>query len=59
MTPQRIAELERDPHAKLTREERQDGWHFCYEFDEMLTQGEMVDAEGRCAFCGFDKHLVT
>lgn len=40
--------------ARLTREERVDGWHFCPEFDDLLTQGEERDEQGRCVFCGFD-----
>lgn len=38
----------------LTDEEEADGWHYCQEFDFLLTQGEQRDAEGRCVFCGFD-----
>jgi hypothetical protein len=42
----------------LTLAELRDGWHFCPEFDEGLTQGEQLDEHGRCAWCGFDKRRV-
>lgn len=55
----RWRQLELGPDGqKLTLEERQDGWHFCIEFDCGLTQGEQIDEEGRCAWCGFDKRKV-
>jgi hypothetical protein len=44
--------------GSLTIEEMRDGWHFCPEFDLLLTQGEERDGDGRCAFCGFDAREV-
>lgn len=53
MTDERYMHLERTGEA-LTREERAEGWHYCVEYDLGLTQGEQIDDEGRCAWCGFD-----
>jgi hypothetical protein len=53
MTNERFKQVDRD-HGTLTLEEMRDGWHFCPEFDQLLTQGEERDAEGRCVFCEFD-----
>lgn len=50
--------LELDPALNLTKEEMKEGWHFCIEFDYLLTQGEEIDEQGRCEFCEFDKRLV-
>jgi hypothetical protein len=58
MTNERFNQLERDPEAQLTLDELRAGWHFCPEFDEGLTQGEQLDDEGRCAWCGFDRRLA-
>lgn len=38
----------------LTEAEQRDGWHFCPEFDEELTQGEERNEDGSCAWCRFD-----
>ena len=35
--------------ASLTHEEMLEGWHFCWEFDGLLTTGEKGDKE---CFCG-------
>jgi len=59
MTNERIRLLERTPGLRLTVEEMRDGWHFCVDFDYGLTQGEQVDKQGRCAWCGFDKRRVS
>lgn len=59
MTNDRFSSLERDPDARLTREEMREGWHFCTELDLGLTQGEQIDGDGRCAWCGFDKRRVA
>ncbi len=58
MTAKRQKELESDAVAKLTREEMKEGWHFCIEFDDGLTQGEQLTDEGACAWCGFDGNKV-
>lgn len=50
--------LERHPHARLTHAEMRQGWHFCSEFDFGLTQGEQLDEQRRCAWCGFDRRRV-
>lgn len=36
MTKQRYNELMKNPELKLTPEEYKNGWHFCYEWDELL-----------------------
>ena len=36
MTPSRFRELQFDDSKKLTAEEIAEGWHFCYEMDELL-----------------------
>lgn len=41
----------------LTQDLRKEGWHFCAEFDEDLTDGEFMREDGSC-ICGFDKRLV-
>ncbi len=57
MDEARYRQLDRDS-GHLTVEEQRDGWHFCPEFDQLLTQGEERDAEGRCVFCEFDGREV-
>jgi hypothetical protein len=59
MTDERRFALERDPDARLTLAEMREGWHFCTEFDLRLTQGEQIDNQGRCAWCGFDRRRVV
>lgn len=39
--------------AQLTPAEISEGWHFCFEFDEDLTQGEVWETEARCNWCGY------
>lgn len=58
MTNARYLELELNMDAKLTTAERQEGWHFCQEFDFLCTQGEERDEFGRCVFCDFDGRKV-
>lgn len=58
MNKARYTHLMDDIHATLTTEEKKEGWHFCIEFDQLLTQGEEIDEQGRCAFCQFDKRKV-
>lgn len=55
MLKERYEELSRTG-AKLEPEERRAGWHYCEEFDGLLTDGELKDPErpGVCVFCGFD-----
>ena len=53
MKHERWEELERTG-AKLEPEEMRAGWHYCEEFDGLLTQGELRRRDGSCAFCGFD-----
>lgn len=50
--------VELDIEAKLTIQERQEGWHFCDEWDGMLTQGEERNDDGSCAHCKFDGRKV-
>lgn len=54
MTPERQQELRNNPHARLTLDELRDGWHFCDEFDNLLTQGEILHADGVTCVCGFN-----
>lgn len=58
MLKERYEELSRTG-AKLEPEERRAGWHYCEEFDGMLTDGEMRDEDGVCLFCGFDGRKVS
>jgi hypothetical protein len=51
----RYQQLTMDESTRLTEEELQEGWHFCPEFDFLLTQGEgpeQVLGEP-CVYCGF------
>jgi hypothetical protein len=36
VTPERFKELEQDCSLKLTNEEINEGWHFCFDWDGML-----------------------
>ena len=58
MKKERWEELERTG-AKLDIDEMKAGWHYCEEFDGLLTDGEMKDENGVCCFCGFDPRKVT
>lgn len=49
MTEDRYRELEADMTLKLTREELDEGWHFCYEWDQMLICKDWPEAE--CCLC--------
>jgi hypothetical protein len=59
VTPERERFLETAPdsEAKLTKDEMREGWHWCQEFDGLLTQGEILNDDGSC-ICGFDKSKV-
>lgn len=57
MSNERYRQLERDG-GSLTLEERRRGWHFCEEFDGLLTDGEITNEEGVCV-CGFDRRKVS
>lgn len=57
MTPQRQRELE-CTDAHLTFEEWKDGYHYCDEFDGLVTQGELFNLDGITCICGFDKRKV-
>lgn len=49
MTPQRYAEIELDCNAQLTQEEREQGWHFCPDWDYMLVGPETpAELQGCC-----------
>ncbi len=52
MTTERYLELDRDEETHLTASELAEGWHFCPEFDGLLTQGECKDEQGIC-ICKF------
>lgn len=48
----RQIQLERGPDPQvMTFEEMIQGWHWCIEFDFMVTDGERKDEDGRC-LCG-------
>lgn len=40
MTDERYREIEADMNAVLTRDEVNEGWHFCNEFDGLLVKGD-------------------
>lgn len=40
MTDQRYREIEADINATLTKQELDEGWHFCMEFDGLLVLGD-------------------
>jgi hypothetical protein len=47
--------------AELTPEELTEGWHFCEEYDGLLTQGEdpeQVKGE-KCLNCGFNPKEIS
>lgn len=46
----RWRELMDDESKQLTPEEREKGWHFCYEFDGLLV-GPAEDPEWDCCTC--------
>lgn len=58
MTLERENQLRDDPSASLTIEEMRQGWHFCDEFDYLLTTGELMREDGVTCFCGFDCRKV-
>ncbi len=45
MDSQRFKYLDRDEEGKLTQEELDQGWHWCYDFDGMLVGPGTVEAE--------------
>lgn len=56
MTRERWRYLMTNIDAELAPEELAEGWHFCDEYDDLLTQGEdpeQVKGE-KCLNCGFD-----
>jgi hypothetical protein len=40
MTEERYKQIEENFDARLTKEEMDEGWHFCYEFDGLLVKGD-------------------
>lgn len=56
MTPERAAQIEAG--GVLTHDEMAEGWHFCIEFDGLLTQAEIEVSEGVC-ICGFKRFDPT
>ena len=40
-----------------TWNESAEGWHYCNEFDGLLSLGEMIQTDGSC-ICGFNKNKV-
>ena len=59
MTEERYRELANDLALNLEVSEMLEGWHFCDDFDGLLTQGEQTTDTGACAFCGFDKNSLS
>lgn len=58
MTPDRQRELE-CTGAALTQAEWREGYHRCWEFDGLVTLGEVFqDEEERVCLCGFDKRNI-
>lgn len=58
MTPERERELE-CTDCSLTWEEWKEGYHFCEEFDGLVTQGELFsDDDEFVCICGFDRRKV-
>ena len=45
MKPERQKMLDMDPNAKLTQEEMDEGWHWCYDWDQMLVGPGTVEAD--------------
>lgn len=43
MTNERIKDLMADDDLNLTKEEWDEGWHFCLEFDGLLRKNEPQD----------------
>lgn len=58
MTRERENELTRDSSQELTPDEQREGWHFCTEFDGLLTTGELLREDGITCLCGFDRRKV-
>ncbi len=58
MTNERYRELDRTGKG-LSVDERRAGWHFCEEFDGLLTDGELNGPEQKCSFCDFDGSKVA
>ena len=55
MTNERQREIRSAPEARLTDAELAEGWHFCNEFDLLLTQGEVMQEDDVTCLCGFDR----
>ena len=45
MKDERYKQLEKAAKVKLTEEEKQDGWHFCREWDGMLIHSSWPEYE--------------
>lgn len=59
MTPERYANLMKDPHYTLSSDEIAAGWHFCREFDDLLAGPGMPELKfctcyKTCPTCGND-----
>lgn len=63
MTTERMNQLQKDGGV-LTKDEMAHGWHFCFEWDELLTGPEHVMPEGgqyggdRFAPCSCDQEFT-
>jgi hypothetical protein len=56
MNAERYRERNEGPDPQqLTAEELKQGWHFCGEFDGLLTQGECFKEDGVTCICGFNR----
>ena len=54
MTENRWLELMNDPNGRLTKEEMEDGWHWCPEWDDLLVGPGMMEQES--CFCLQEDH---
>jgi hypothetical protein len=56
MLPRRWDEIMNDESIPLTEEEIADGWHFCWEWDQLLVGPGMVEL--KCCHCLGEEHKV-
>lgn len=49
MTNERYRQLIKDPNLNISKEEFEEGWHFCYEWDGLLIGPGMKEME--CCLC--------
>ena len=56
MTEERYQDLMQECGTSLTKEEKEEGWHFCYEYDSLLVGPNM--GELSCCRCLPKDHPV-